>query len=136
MFKESFEEEEKIGKAKHRGRAWEIGTAMAGLMSGVHLLVMLDQYAIDVVERFLDRIYQKRIETAEELYKFLPMDNCQNCNYESCFKLAEAVMKGEEKLEMCERLTEAGIRTIKQLLNPPKEVAAPPEAIYDWIKQM
>ncbi len=136
MSREAYAEEEEWGDAKQRGRCFEIGLAMAGLMSGAHILVMLDQFAIEVVENFLDRIYTPKIETVEDLLRHMQKSDCKACGYETCRGLAEAIMKGEESIDKCEMLLEGGKRTLKRLLNPPEEPIAEAEEVYNWIKEI
>ncbi|MHC1636211.1 MAG: (Fe-S)-binding protein [Candidatus Methanospirareceae archaeon] len=134
MFREAFAEEEGWGKAEQRGTAWEVATAMSGVMSGIHVMVMLDPIAIRMVESFLDRLYVPKIETVDELMNHMPGVNCKACGYDSCKNFAEAVIEGKEDIEKCGKLMEGGKRTIKRLMNPPKEIISEPMEIYDWIK--
>ncbi|MHC1585695.1 MAG: CO dehydrogenase/acetyl-CoA synthase subunit delta [Candidatus Syntropharchaeia archaeon] len=136
LFKESYLDEPAWGSREHRGHAWELATTAAGLLSGLHLVVMLDQYAIEVIEGFLDRIYMEKIDSLDKLVKYMPGNNCKKCLHETCADLASAILEGKEEPEKCEILPEAGVRTIKRLLNPTKEGIPDPSEISDWIKAL
>ncbi|MDF2955034.1 MAG: CO dehydrogenase/acetyl-CoA synthase delta subunit [Candidatus Alkanophagales archaeon MCA70_species_2] len=136
MYRESYDDVEEWGDTEQRGHAWEIGTAMAALMSGAHLLVMLDPYAIDAVENFLDRLYLPKIESVEGLLRHLPGSNCKACGFEACKELADAVLKGEADVDKCQRLGDAGKRAVKKLLSPPSPPVVESEEIASWIKEL
>lgn len=57
MTKESYKRDEKLGPVEERGTMWELVTAIAALISGAHVLVMMDPYAIKICEAFIDRLY-------------------------------------------------------------------------------
>lgn len=136
IYREGYAEEEGWGNAKHRGTAWEVATAMTCLISGAHILVMLNQEAIRMVESFLDRVYVQKIENVNDLLRNLLGIDCKGCKYEGCKEFAEAVMKGKEDIEKCTKLGEGGKESIKRLINPPKETICKPEEISEWIKKI
>ena len=136
MYRECYDDVEEWGDTEQRGHAWELGTAMAALMSGAHLLVMLDQYAIEAVENFLDRLYMPKIESVRELLRHLPGSNCKACGFEMCKELADAVLKGEADVDKCQRLGDAGKRVVRRLLSPPSPPAVEPEEVASWIKEL
>ncbi|MHC1603691.1 MAG: (Fe-S)-binding protein [Candidatus Syntropharchaeales archaeon] len=123
------------GSEVERGMAFESATAASALVSGAHMLVMLDQRAIEMTEALLDKIYMSKLEDVRSVMRHLPMNDCKKCGYDSCKAMAEALLKGETEVEKCEQMTPAGMRSLKRLLNP-ERVKTDPAEIENWIVEV
>ena len=133
--RESWSKLDEWGSEIERGTAFESATAAAALISGTHILVMLNQNAIEMTEALLDKIYMTKLEDVGSVVRHLPKNDCKKCGYNTCKEMAEALLKGEVVVEKCEQMTPAGIRTLKRLLNP-EGVKTDPAEIENWIMEV
>ncbi|RJS71225.1 MAG: hypothetical protein CW694_05820 [Candidatus Syntrophoarchaeum sp. WYZ-LMO15] len=133
--REAWNKFEEWGSEIERGTSFECATAAAALASGAHMLVMLNQRAIEMTEALLDKIYLTKLTDTRSVMRHLPKNDCKKCGYNTCQEMAEALLKGEAEVEKCEQMTPAGIRTLKRLLNP-EGVKPDPAEIANWVVEV